>query len=152
MMLYIQLEDLSTELSDDAPGADLDAVCLNKGADGTFCATQAVSYHFGDSDNTFNSPTELLGEPDADCQIQNFTALGGQAGDGHVIVLFGTPNDPVPIESGDTIEVYELGPTVCPDQASWFDDPIRVSISADSDRTSFTTIGTTESGMAVAVP
>ena len=45
------------------------------------------------------------------------------------------------IEPGDVITVYELGPTLCPEQTGWADEPYEVSVGVSNERDLFVEIG-----------
>ena len=51
--------------------------------------------------------------------------------------------------AGLTVIVYELGPTVCPNQTSWTDDEVDVSVSDSSAVDTFEFIGTIGAGVNV---
>jgi len=123
---FVLLEDLSTDgPNGDSPGADIDAIAIDKDGFEVY-ANSVEDFNIGGANNSFADTNELLGAPDSGCEKKNFTALGGAANDGYVIVSFEYDET---IESGDNIVVYELGPTVCTNQPISKDDETRVSIS-----------------------
>ncbi|MEM6990048.1 MAG: hypothetical protein AAF721_06110, partial [Myxococcota bacterium] len=98
---FVLIEDLSDETGGDFPGADIDAVVLQKANGGTFYAQQVLA-----SGVTTGDVTEVVGAPDAfaaypdvsTCDIsQGFVGLGGDGG--YVIVSLGDA-----LEAGDTLD------------------------------------------------
>jgi len=127
---FVLIEDLSSDnLNGDTPGADIDGIAIDK--DGVeYYASNVEDFSIGGANNGYTDTNELLGAPDSECTKANFTALGGAANDGYVIVSF---EEDASVDVGDGIVVYELGPTVCTTQTSWKDDETRVSISIGND-------------------
>jgi hypothetical protein len=55
--------------------------------------------------------------------------------------------------SGAIVQVWELGPTNCPEQTAWKNDENTISVSVSNERSSFTRIGTVGTGTnAVVIP
>jgi len=146
---YVLLEDLSEDVAaGDTPGADIDGVAIERFGNDVAYATTVEDYDIGGANNAYADPNELLGPPDSGCTKANLTALGGAPNGGWVILGFG---DEV-IEHGDYIVVYELGPTVCPNQPTWHDDEVAVSISVSSHRNGdWVLLGSTGTGQNVVV-
>ena len=136
---YVLVEDLTDPIGGDAPGADIDAIAVVKN-DAAFYATAIEDSNLGGNSNAFLDPGQLLGAPDAGCEKKNFTSLGGARAGGYVIVSFATPQRDVTIDNGDTIEVFELGRTLCPN-TRYDDDPYRVSVSVSDELGTFQEIG-----------
>ena len=122
---FVMLDDTSTDTGNDTPGGDFDAVAIEKGED-EFYAESVEDFEILGDNNGYTDTDQILGAPDSGCMKENFTSLGGVGG--WIILGFGDNE----IEPGDNIVVYELGPTVCPDQANWKDDPYSVSISVSA--------------------
>ncbi len=140
---YVMIEDLTNPVSGSSPGADVDAIGLIKRGGERF-ATSVEDYQIGRTDgNNFQNINDLLGPPDADCQVRNFAALGGQALGGYVIVSFATQEEDVTIEEGDTLNIYEVGSTLC---GQYQDDPYRVSVSVITTQGSFIEVGSGGNG------
>jgi hypothetical protein len=137
---YLLIEDLTNPVAGDAPGADIDAVGLIK-ADREFYAASVEAFKAGGERNNHADINELLGPPDSECEKKNFVSLGGQAFGGYAMLSFGTTEEDVTIENGDSINVYEIGTTMCP--GTRFDnDPYRVSVSVSDDLGAFIEMGT----------
>ena len=136
---YVLIEDLTDPIGGDAPGADIDAIAVVKN-DAAFYATAIEDSNLGGASNAFLDPGQLLGAPDAGCEKRNFTSLGGARAGGYVIVSFATPERDVTIDNGDTIEVFELGRTLCPN-TRYDDDPYRVSVSVADEIGTFQEVG-----------
>jgi len=143
---YVLLEDLSeSSPTGDTPGADIDAVAIDM--DGVeFYASGVEDFEVSGANNNYIDPNELLGPPDSGCMKQNFMSLGGAAAGSFMIVSFGRDQT---FGRGDAIVVYELGPTVCPNQPTWLDDPVRVGVSISLDLGTFETIGESGEGQNV---
>lgn len=137
---FVMIEDMTPRVAGDAPGADLDAVGLLKASGGEHFATAIEDFKLGGANNEYANPSELLGAPDARCQKSGFVSLGGQQAGGYVIVSFGTDNNDLTIQNGDSIKVYELGGTLCPG-SGYDDDPYSVSVSVSTDLGTFQEIG-----------
>lgn len=133
---FVMLEDLTGSASGDSPGADIDAIAIEKEGRRIY-ASGVADFNIGGDNNAFTDPTQALGAPDSQCTRKNFVALGGRNADGYLIVEFSDADEDVTIESGDRIIVYELGATVCPNQPSWDDDPAAVSVSVSAERDTF---------------
>lgn len=138
---FVMIEDMTARVAGNAPGADLDAVGLLKANGGERFATAVEDFELGLAGNEYGNVNEILGSPDANCQKQGFVSLGGQSAGSYVIVSFGTDTEDVIIENGDSIRVYELGSTLCPN-AGYDDDPYRVAVSVSTDLGSFIEVGT----------
>jgi hypothetical protein len=134
---FIMVEDLTNPVAGDSPGADIDAISVIKGAD-EFFAQRVEDASVSTSTNRFDDPNEVLGPPDADCQVQNFVSLGGSANGGYVIVSMGQGQQEVAVENGDTIKVYEIGSFLCD---RFDDDPYQVSVSVTTDQGDFVELG-----------
>ncbi|MEO1269758.1 MAG: hypothetical protein AAFX99_16855 [Myxococcota bacterium] len=133
---YLLLEDTSPTSTGNTPGVDLDAVGLRKpGQEEVFVARVWESNLEGE-DNRFNDPAAILGLPDADCVAERFASLGGRGG--FVIVGFEADTS---MEPGDIIMVYELGPTLCPEQTGWVDEPYQLSVAVSNEEGLFIEIG-----------
>ena len=146
---FVMVEDMSSGGTRGTPGADLDAIGVN--IDGTeFFATTVEDFNISQGrfdDNYASDPFSLIGEPDAGCELENFVSLGGAEGDGYVIVGFSNSEEEVRFGSGAVVTVYELGPTLCPERSSWFDDDYTVSISVSNARGDFEVVGVGTSGV-----
>jgi hypothetical protein len=137
---YVLIEDLTNPVAGDAPGADIDAVSIVKG-DQEFYAVSVEDFKAGGERNNHADINELLGPPDSNCEKKNFVSLGGEAFGGYAMLSFGTAQVDVSIENGDSINVYEIGTTMCP--GTRFDnDPYRVSVSVSDDLGAFVEMGT----------
>ncbi len=134
---YVLIEDQTPNASGNSPGADVDAVSILKGGD-EFFASNVEDFNIDHPDNLFNDPTQILGPPDAQCQVQNFLSLGGSQIGGYVIVSFERGGQSVGVENGDSIKVYEIGALLC---GRFDDDPYSVSVSASTDQGSFIELG-----------
>lgn len=137
----VLVEDTSGSTSGTSPGADLDAIGLDK--DGTvYHATHVLDANIGGGEgNEWDDPNAILGAPDSDCSLQNFVSLGGAPNGGYIMVDFHTDQGDVFIEEGDAIFVYELGPTFCTNRPNWNDETYAVSVSVSDDRANFVEIG-----------
>ena len=130
---YVLVEDLSTQMGGESPGADLDSVSIIDNRAGVELFAEAVEdFALGGGSNL--DPAQALGPPDSRCTAMNFVSLGGQGG--WMIFGFGQA-----FGSGDAVVVYELGPTTCPNQPQWIDEDYRVSVSVSNTLSSFTEIG-----------
>ena len=129
---FVLIEDATDDVSGSSPGVDIDAIGVQKLNGGMWWATSTDDFNIVNSGNTneFINTSELLGAPDAECQIRNFTALGGAKGNGRVTVSFASTNFSGDIENGDRIRVVELGQTEC---GQYQDEPYVVSVSSDMD-------------------
>lgn len=137
---FVLIEDLTDPVAGDSPGADLDAVSVT--IDGVeHFATTVEDFNLGYTNNDYLNVNEVLGAPDSGCTKQNFVSLGGAQASGYIIVGFANEETDAFFTSGDSVTVYELGPTTCPSQANWDDDPYSVGVSISTDRGSFTEIG-----------
>lgn len=139
---FVLIEDLTQQVSGEAPGADIDAISITTLDGVEHFATSVEDFNIAGANNAFANPSEALGAPDSNCERDNFVALGGLDQDGYITVGFSTTNDDLTFGSGARVTVYELGPTSCADQPSWDDDPFSVSVSVSSDRDTFTEVGT----------
>lgn len=108
--LYVRIDDLSNATGGGDPGADLDAVVLEKNGGMVVYAEAVESYLASPADVNANNPQELLGAPDAftnwpdvsTCRVDSgFVSLGGA---GYAIVRMGQP-----VEEGDRLDVLEIG-------------------------------------------
>ncbi len=132
---YILVEDRTEPVGGRAPGADIDAISVRRAhATQEYFATQIEDAHIGVHGNDFTDPSLALGPPDANCTPENFVALGGAAAGGYLTVSFHLPGEPVGLQTGDTLTIYELGHSLC---GRYEDDPFRVSISTSTERESF---------------
>ena len=119
----VLIEDFSLpEPGDEAPGVDIDAICIDRDGE-ELCAENAEDFDILGNDNNFTDVRLALGPPDSGCEAENFVSLGGMGG--YIVVSFGEMS----IESGDEIVVFELGPSLCPEQSEWVDDEYDVSLS-----------------------
>jgi hypothetical protein len=136
---FVLLEDQTSPVTGEFPGADVDAVELIK-AGGSHFASAVEDANVPADGNAAPDVDQLLGATDAGCDTDPvaFTALGGADAGGFVIVSFGTAGEDVAIENGDSIKVYELGNTLC---GQFDDDPYRVSIGIGNTLGSFTETG-----------
>ncbi len=152
---FVLIEDASPVGDAAAPGAQIDAigVGLLPGGEIAHWATSVEDFLIGGADNSFSDVSGLLGAPDAACEVQNVTALGGAESGGYVIVGFGTFEEDVKLTSGTSILVEELGPTSCPDQGGWVDNEVMVSVSSSAGRDTFFLLGTISEGSnAITIP
>lgn len=134
---FVLVEDLSTDMTGESPGADIDAISVTISGTETF-ATGIADFNLGGGSNL--DPTAATGAPDSSCTATGFVALGGTGG--YLVAEFGTS-----FKSGDSVTVYELGPTTCPNQAQWIDEDYRVSVSVSSNLADFTEIGQGGTGL-----
>lgn len=134
---FVMIEDLTNPVAGDSPGADLDAVSIIKGGD-EFFAQSVEDASVDTPGNLFDDPSDILGAPDAGCQVQNFVSLGGSANGGYIIVSMGDGQRDVSIDNGDSVKVYEIGAFLC---NRFDDDPYQVSVSVSTDLGSFVEIG-----------
>jgi hypothetical protein len=133
------VEDQTPRVSGRSPGADVDAIGLRKSNGGELFASSVEDSRIGNpGSNEFADVSALLGPPDSNCEVRNFTALGGQAEGGYVIVSFGDGDADAVIEDGDTLRVYEVGATLC---GRYDDDPYRVSVSVSTALGDFIELG-----------
>ncbi|MEO1267404.1 MAG: hypothetical protein AAFX99_04850 [Myxococcota bacterium] len=137
---FVLVEDLTDPVAGDSPGADLDAISVTIDGVERF-ATSVEDFNLGSNNNNYLNVNEVLGQPDSGCTKQNFVSLGGAQQSGFIIVGFANSETDAFFTSGDTVTVYELGPTTCPSQPNWDDDPYSVGVSISTDRGSFTEIG-----------
>ena len=128
---YVLIEDLSQNVSGGSPGADIDAVALVKSSGAVYWATTTEDFTIGGGMNEHTSPDEATGEPNSECQVKNFVALGGANENGMLIVSFTSDENNVTIENGDRVRVIEVGETEC--SGRFEDDPYSVSISGGLD-------------------
>jgi hypothetical protein len=126
---YVLVQDLTDPAAGRSPGADVDAISVISDQREVF-AVSVEDSQIGQDGNEFADVTELLGPSDSECEVQNFTALGGLRAGGYVVVGFGNEA----IENGDTIKVYEVGATLC---GRFDDDPFRVSVGVSTDLGTF---------------
>ena len=117
---YVLVEDLSVaQPGDDSPGMDIDSIAINR--DGReFFADIDEDFNTLGSSNEFYDTSHALGPPDSQCEAMNYVSLGGEGG--YIIVRLEETFIP-----GDEIIIYELGPTLCPDQLEWNDEDYSVS-------------------------
>jgi hypothetical protein len=148
---FLLIEDLTDPVSGNTPGADIDAIELDKGALGVRYATAVEDVNIGSrGTNEFDDPQALVGPPDSDCQVRNFVALGGYQDLGYVVVSFGTAQEDVTIEPGDSIRVHELGSTLC---GQYDDDPYRLAVSVSTNLGDFIEITDSATGaVSITVP
>lgn len=107
---YLMIRDASGEFSGGlSPGSDIDAISLTRAGVTYWGSVLADAGVEPDSlgFNEYADPEAVVGTPDSGCGWRGFTSLGGDGG--YVIVRFG-----VSIQDGDEIDVYEVGPTMCP--------------------------------------
>ena len=131
--VFVLVEDLSTNAEGESPGADIDAISVTINGVETY-ATGITDFDFKGESSQNLDPTRALGAPDSGCEATNFVSLGGTGG--YLVAEFGEP-----FKSGDSVAVYELGPTTCPTQTDWVDESYRVSVSVSSTLDSFVEIG-----------
>ncbi|MEO1273215.1 MAG: thrombospondin type 3 repeat-containing protein, partial [Myxococcota bacterium] len=112
---FVLIEDTTEEAIGSSPGTDIDAIGIVKASGTTHWASSVEDFNIanGDGTNEFINTAELLGAPDSDCAVRNFTALGGSKEGGRVIVSFASTDFDGSIENGDRIRVVELGETEC---------------------------------------
>lgn len=150
---FVLIEDMTQGATGEYPGADLDAIGLTPlGESAPVYATTVEDFNLGGG--SAQDTSQVLGAPDAACDASSgkFTALGGQAADGYVIVGFSSSTADVTFSKGAQITVHEVGVTECPG-STFDDDPYNVSISVSSDRGTFTQIGEAANGTAtITVP
>lgn len=141
---FVLVEDTTPTVSGRSPGADLDAISVLRGGDEFFAVTVEDS-RVDHPDNEFNDVTALLGPSDADCEVQNFTSLGGQRFGGYVIVSFegSGDDDTLTLRDGDSIKVYEIGAFLC---GRFDDDPYRVAVSVSTELGTFIEVGSGGAG------
>jgi len=146
---YVKLENfVVAQDGDDAlAGADLDAVGVE--INGTTYYATRVLLHGGLRPGS--DPTAILGPADSQCQFRKFLNLGPVSGAGFVVLGFDTQAGPLLFSSGARILVFELGPTLCPAEHNWRDDPVVVSVSADLKPESFEILGATGPGQNIVV-
>jgi len=145
---YVKIENFVTAIEGgDEPvlGATLDAVGVE--IDGvTYYATRVLAQ----KGLTYSSgPADVLGPPDSDCEFRSYLNLGPVSAGGYVVLGFDLPAQH--FSSHARILVFELGPTLCPAQHNWRDDPVIISISKDLDPRSFELLGTTEPGQNIVI-
>ena len=144
---FVLLEDLSDEALDGpSPGSDIDAVSVVVDGVERF-ATTVEDFSIGGPNNNNVNVTELLGAPDARCVAENYVSLGGALYNGFVIVGFSSGGREVTFRSGDPLTVYELGPSLCPQQPDWVDESVRVGVSVSTSRSNFVEVGETRPGL-----
>lgn len=137
---FVLLTDLTSPVAGEFPGADVDAVELIK-FDRSYFSTAVEDAAIPVDSNSAADPYQMVGPADANCDPDSgaFTALGGADAGGYAILSFGTAEEDVTIENGDSIVVYELGMTLCGE----FDaDPVEVSVGIGNTLGSFSEIGT----------
>ena len=137
---FLLVEDLSTPVSGEYPGADLDTVELIKGNGRIHYPSALEDFNIRGDNNLASDPTQLLGPPDADCQADSgrFVSLGGQAAGAYVILSYGTFDEDVTLNNGDSLRVYELGATLC---GEFDDDSVALSVSVGNTLGSFAELG-----------
>ena len=135
--IYVLVEDLSRDEGGEGPGADIDAISVTVRGVELF-ATGVVDFSLGGG--SWLDPTEALGAPDSACTATNFVSLGGLGG--YLMVEFGAL-----FSSGDSVTVYELGVTTCPNQPQWIDEDYRVSVSVSTNFGDFIEIGVGGTGL-----
>ncbi|MEO1272742.1 MAG: hypothetical protein AAFX99_32035, partial [Myxococcota bacterium] len=131
---FVLVEDQSSSNpGGDTPGADIDAISVS------FSSTGVEAFAVSVEDSSLGGGTNLditqaIGAPDSGCEPRNFVSLGGSGG--YIMVSFGQTSG-----SGDSITVYELGPTTCPNQPQWIDEDYDVSVSVSTNLSDFSEIG-----------
>jgi len=137
---YVMVEDLDPAASGRTPGADIDAIGLERSGRAPVYASEVLASSVPQTGNDFPDVNELLGPPDANCQVRGFVALGGLPASGFVVVGFEEGGQPAFIDNGDVITVYEVGRLLCPN-SNYLDEPYAVSVSASTDLGVFVEIG-----------
>jgi hypothetical protein len=145
---FVLIEDLSDDIGDPFPGADIDTIILTKSWGGRYFVTAVEDGNIPAEGNSAADPTQAIGEPDTRCEDDSggHVSMGGQAADGWLIVSFGTATEDVTIENGDSLRIFELGQTIC---GKFRDDPLQLSVGTQNTRGSFTAadvIATTGNG------
>ena len=130
---FIRVDDLSTDVTGEDPGADIDAINLIKAADSRRVFANSVSSYSAATTVRSGDANEALGAPDgfptfatdgstATCQLYKdltacqaapddatacaptFVSMGGTGG----YVIVSIPDGEM-IEEGDTVQVFEMG-------------------------------------------
>ena len=145
---FVLIEDQTDPVDGEYPGTDLDAIGLLKAETETF-ATVVEGADVPVEGNSAADTNGVLGAPDFDCadgaaiDPTTFTALGGKAAGGYVIVSFGTDAEDITLENGDSLKIYEVG-KAC--NARYEDDEYSVTLSTGNEIDSFTEQGTLGEG------
>lgn len=102
---YVRLVDVTSSITGQHPGADIDAVALISNGQTVYASSVTDSFIPPGVSNLAPTPTEILGPPDVGpetCDLsdgnEHWVSLAG----GEIVVTFGRP-----ILSGDRIVVYE---------------------------------------------
>ena len=124
---FVLLEDLTPQLAGEFPGADIDAIELEKSNGASYFVSAIEDAYVGSEHNLAMDPNQLVGPPDSNCEADSgaFTSLGGAPQGGYAIVSYGTAQEDVTIQNGDRIRVYELGISNC---GQFDDDHVEVSV------------------------
>lgn len=141
---WVRVDDLSTDVDDEDPGSDIDAVGLVKG--GTYSWLQAgvagmfasddrdatVSMDFANAEGAPNAFTGWESGDTTNCSVASagFASLGGSGG-----YLIGRFADA--IEAGDELVVYEVGNCHGPGTSGTGDyqaaaEPVKLSVSVSN--------------------
>lgn len=137
---YVMVEDLDPNATGRTPGADIDAIGLQKPNRAEVYAGRVEDSQVPQAGNDFPDVAEVLGRPDANCQVRGFVALGGLAAGGYVVVSFEEGGQPVLLDNGDVITVYEVGRLLCPN-STYLDEPYAVSVSVSTNMGTFVEVG-----------
>ena len=88
---FVLVEDLSTDMSGESPGADIDAISVTISGAETF-ASGITDFGLGGGSNL--DPNQALGAPDSGCMATNFVSLGGTGGYARFVAI--CPSDTWP--------------------------------------------------------
>lgn len=149
---FVLISDLTEGVSGEYPGTDLDAIGLIKDGNETYL-TAIEGANIPADGNSAADSSGAVGAPNFDCSDgadidpTTFTALGGKEAGGYLIGSFGTEDEDITIEAGDTLKVYEVGKE-CNDR--YDDDEWSLSIATGNDLDSFTEQGELAQGSGTA--
>lgn len=150
---FLLIEDLTQGAAAPYPGVDLDAVTLSKSSGGTHYVTAVDDAALADGpNNEAPNVNAIVGPPDDNCEANKdrFVALGGQGG--YIVVSFGTDDQDIYFEEGDTLTIHEIGNTSCNGQ--YDDDPYKatVQVSVMTEQGAFVELGEADGEAALPIP
>jgi hypothetical protein len=110
---YVQIQDTSPDAINGLrdPGSDIYKIRLKTEDGEREWAGFVVDSYIGPLNNDNTEPSALLDNTEADCD-EGFVSLGDA---GYVVIGFGSESNPRPMYRGDTVSVYELNSTTCPE-------------------------------------
>ena len=110
---YVHIQDTSPDAINGLrdPGTDIYKVRLKTEEGEREWAGFVLDSYIGPLNNDNTVPDALLDNTEADCE-EGFVSLGDA---GYVVIGFGSESSPRRMYRGDTVSVYELDSTSCPE-------------------------------------